>query len=143
VTCFLCAVAGYMQLGNPHSATLSCMKVVDADVRRVHHSCIINRNAAFRNNFVTNAQGRGAWRLCLCDCTTCHPATMSPLDLPVPLPDGCGDRGDGGEEQASQVAGGEEEGGAGLGRVRLPSATHRVMEPGTLTPAYMSNRLGR
>lgn len=68
---------------------------------------------------------------------------MSPLDLPVPLSDGCGDRGDGGEEQASEGAGGEEEGGAGLGRVRLPSATHRVTEPGTLTPAYMSNRLGR
>ncbi len=68
---------------------------------------------------------------------------MSSLDLPAPRPDGCGDGGAGDDEwHAAEGGGVGEEGGATLA-VRLPSATHRVQQPGSLTPAHMSNRLGR
>jgi hypothetical protein len=77
----------------------------------------------------------------LCDCTMCHPACMSPLDMPVPQADCCGDVADDGySEQGGDARVAEDIIGAG---VRLPSAGHRVMQPGTLTLAHMSNRLGR
>jgi hypothetical protein len=66
------------------------------------------------------------------------------MDMPAPRPDGCGDSGDvvdGGGQEACEAGGGEAGGREGL--VRLPSATHRVQAPGSMTPAYVSNRLGR
>ena len=121
-------------MGNPHASTLACMKVVSADVRKA--SPILQPK---KRLFFYNLQGRNAWRICLCDCTSCHPATMSTADMPVPRPDGCGDASEGGDGEGQELLDG---GGVEAG-VRLPSASHRVQAPGSLTPAYMSNRLGR
>jgi hypothetical protein len=35
--------AGYLQMGNPHAATLACMKIVDADVRKASPAKKMNR----------------------------------------------------------------------------------------------------
>ena len=67
------------------------------------------------------------------------------MDLPAPRPDGCGDGGDAVEGGDVVDGGGQAvcEAGGREGLVRLPSATHRVQAPGSMTPAYVSIRLGR
>jgi hypothetical protein len=55
--------AGYFQMGNPHAATIACMKIVDADVRKASSSKTPNRLSQLNHNHVTTdrAAARGAF----------------------------------------------------------------------------------